>query len=77
LVDPVKKNNIDWYVTAVIMLIWARFFLFFLVVPSVSKMLLTLVAMIYDVQSFFMVMIAYLMMATQIFQTLFQDSNEN
>lgn len=49
LIDESTKNTIDWYVTAVIMLIWSRFFLFFLVVPSVSKMLLTLVAMIYDV----------------------------
>ena len=64
LVDEVKKNTIDWYVSIVIMLIWTRFFLFFLVVPSVSKMLLTLVAMVYDVKSFFMVMVAYLMAGT-------------
>ena len=64
LVDEVKKNTIDWYVTLVIMLIWSRMFIFFLVVPSVSKMLLTLIAMIYDVQSFFMVMVAYLLMGT-------------
>jgi len=67
LVNEEKKNTLDWLVSFVIMLIWSRFFLFFLVVPSVSKMLLTLVAMIYDVQSFFMVMAAYLLMGTQIF----------
>ena len=49
LIDEKKKNTLDWYVTIVVMLIWSRFFLFFLVVPSVSKMLLTLIAMLYDV----------------------------
>ena len=57
------------------MLLWARPFMLFLVVPSVSKMLLTLVAMLYDVRYFTILMSCYLVIVTQIFSTLFQDIN--
>ena len=33
IIDPVTKNNLDWYVAAVIMLAEMRVFTLFLVVP--------------------------------------------
>lgn len=77
LMNTTPKNKLDWVVALVKMLLQMRLFVLFLVVPSVSKMLLTLIEMLKDVKSFFILMIAYIVACAQIFQTLFQDVNEN
>jgi hypothetical protein len=47
----------------------SRYFIFQLVVPSVSKMMLTLFSMLSDVMPFNFVMVVYIVMATQLFST--------
>ena len=47
--DQNIKSKIDWLVSIVIMLAYLRLFILFLVIPSVSRMLLTLAAMLKDV----------------------------
>jgi hypothetical protein len=49
LLNVEKKNKLDWEVAIVKMLLQMRLFVLFLVVPSVSKMLLTLIEMLKDV----------------------------
>ena len=77
LLDERLKDYIDALVSIVFIVILARPFMLFLVVPSVSKMLLTLVAMLSAVGGFGTLQICYLIMSTQIFSTLYQDINEN
>lgn len=71
MLDKSQKDIIDYMVATVFVIILVRPFLLFLVVPSVSKMLLTLVAMLYAVRGFGLLQICYLGMSTQIFSTLF------
>jgi len=65
------KDMVDYLVALVISLTWFRLFMFFLVVPGVSNMLLTLVKMLVDVLPFGFIMICYLTFATQFFSTLY------
>ena len=75
--DTNIKSKIDWLVSIVIMLAYLRLFILFLVIPSVSRMLLTLAAMLKDVTEFFALMLCYLFFSMQVFQTLYQDKNSN
>ena len=74
--DTNIKSKIDWLVSIVIMLAYLRLFILFLVIPSVSRMLLTLAAMLKDVKFFFILMLCYNFFSMQVFQTLFYDNNE-
>lgn len=67
------KDNVDILVTIVIVLGMYRFFILFLVVESISKMLLTLKVMVADVWPFMVIMLAYYLFGTQTFSTLYQD----
>ena len=73
--DPGRKNIINYMVAAVIALALGRFFILQLVVPSVSKMLLTLVSMLVDVKGFAILMLLYCLIMIQIFSTMYQDTN--
>ena len=46
MMDENQKNYIDYLVAFVLTLAWSRFFFLFLVVPSISKMILTLFTML-------------------------------
>lgn len=69
ILDNEKKDTLDIMVVTVLMLNWSRFFVLFLVIPSVSKMLLTLISMLVDVGPFTLIMICYMIFASQVFQT--------
>ena len=71
MMDPNMKNIINYMVAAVIALALGRFFILQLVVPSVSKMLLTLVSMLVDVKGFAILMLLYCLIMTQIFSTMY------
>lgn len=75
--NDAKKNNIDYAVALLLVLALGRFFILFLVVPSISKMLLTLVYMMIDVGPFLFIMICYLMFSTLLFSCLYQDNNQD
>ena len=77
LMDDEKKDTIDYMVAAVLVLVWARLYMLFLVIPSISKMILTLGAMLLDVRPFMILISCYLIFSTQLFSTLFQDINED
>ena len=73
--DKSRKNIINYMVAAVIVLALGRFFILQLVVPSVSKMLLTLVSMLVDVKGFGVIMLLYMLIMVQVFSTMYQDTN--
>jgi len=70
---PGDKDNVDLLMTIVIALGMCRFFMLFFVVESISKMLLTLKVMVADVWPFMVIMLAYYLIGTQTFSTLYQD----
>ena len=71
-----KKNNVDYMVALLLVLALIRFFILFLAVESVSKMLLTLIYMMIDVGTFLFIMICYLAFSTLLFSALYQDTNQ-
>lgn len=54
--DLNKKQTIDYYVAVVVVVSWLRFFSYFLVVRSISKLLMTLLKMFIDTISFVFLM---------------------
>ena len=54
---------------------WLRFFVYFLVVRNVSKLILTLIAMIGDTVSFMFIVCCFILIMASIFTTLYQDTN--
>lgn len=54
--DQTRKQNIDYYVAVVVVVSWLRFFAYFLVVRSISKLLMTLLKMFIDTISFVFLM---------------------
>jgi branched-subunit amino acid transport protein AzlD len=76
MMNEKQKDFIDYLVALVFGLSWIRFFQYFLIIPSISKMILTLISMLIDVNPFLSLMIIYLMFSTQFFSTMFQDINE-
>ena len=50
---------------------WTRFYMFFLMISELSKMLLTFIAMVIDTIAFMFLVIAYLIIVSAIFTTMF------
>ena len=58
-----------------IFLQWLRFYMFFLMLSELSKMILTFIAMVVDTLPFLLLVIIYLVVTAAIFTTVFQDVN--
>lgn len=72
--SPEYKDYLDYYMVLVMVISWARFFFYFLLEKSISKLLLTLVEMVGDTLSFLLLMGCYILVQASIFTTLFQDT---
>jgi len=53
--DTKKKDYVDYFVLLVLLASWVRFFSFFLIIRDISKLLLTLVAMVTDTLAFIVI----------------------
>lgn len=73
--QPKTKDLIDYFMILVLCISWLRFFSYFLVVRSISKLLLTLIAMIGDTISFLFLVSCFILIMASIFTTLYQDTN--
>jgi hypothetical protein len=71
-----KKETLDYYVIAVVIVSWMRFFGYFLVIRNISKLLSTLIKMVYDGLSFILIVSSYLLLMSTVYTTLFGDSME-
>lgn len=71
ILDTAKKQTLDYYVIAVVIVSWLRFFGYFLVIRAISKLLSTLIKMIFDAVSFILIVSSYLLLMATIFTTLF------
>jgi len=70
-----KKDYIDYFVLLVLAITWIRFFSYFLVIRDISKLLLTLVAMVTDTLAFILIFACFLIIMSSVFTTLYQDYN--
>ena len=75
LLDSSTKSIVDYFMIFVLGISWLRFFVYFLVVRSISKLLLTLVAMIWDTISFMFIVCCFILIMASVFTTLYQDVN--
>lgn len=75
--DSKYKYNLDYLMIAVLIISWLRFFIYFLIVREISKMLLTIYEMLADTLSFVFIVICYLLIIASVFTTLYQDVNPN
>ena len=71
ILDTAKKQTLDYYVIAVVIVSWLRFFGYFLVIRTISKLINTLIKMIIDAISFILIVSSYLLLMATIFTTLF------
>jgi len=73
--QPKMKDLIDYFMLLVLCVSWLRFFSYFLVVRSISKLLLTLIEMIGDTVSFLFIVSCFILIMSSIFATLYQDNH--
>lgn len=71
-----SKDQVDLMVCVVVAFMWIRLFYFMFYSKEVSIMLITLLAMLWDVMEFLFIMVVYIIMATLFLQTLYQDRNK-
>lgn len=67
------KDFLDYITLTLILLQWTRFYMFFLMISELSKMMLTFIAMVADTIAFMFIVIAYLIIVSAMFTTIFQD----
>lgn len=70
----VDKEIIDYFMVLVLVVTWLRFFVYFLVVRKISKLILTLVAMIGDTLSFLFLVCCFILITASVFTTLYQEA---
>ena len=64
LMNEYEKDLLDWVVAVVFVFIWLKPVVLFYVVPSISKMLQTLIFMLKDVIPFLIIMLIYVIALT-------------
>jgi hypothetical protein len=69
--DPFIKDSLDYFMIFVLAISWIRFFIYFLVIRNLSKLLLTLVEMVEDTISFIFIVTCFLIIMSSIFTTLY------
>jgi hypothetical protein len=69
--NPKMKDLIDYFMLLVLTVSWLRFFSYYLVVRSISKLLLTLIEMIGDTLSFLFIVSCFILIMSSIFATLY------
>jgi len=74
-IEPMYKDRIDYYMIMVLCVAWIRFFAYFLAIRNISKLILTLLAMVADTLSFLFIMACFILIMASIFTTLYQDNN--
>ncbi len=71
LIDQSKKDYLDYFMCIVLVVSWLRFFIYFLVVRSISRLMLTLYAMVGDTLSFLFLSACYVAIMASLMTTLY------
>ena len=73
IMDRNKKDIYNWIQVIAVFVSWIRFLSFFLVMKSISLLIMTLAKMIIQAMPFFIMVIAYIQLMIPVFQILLQD----
>ena len=71
MITKSTKDMLDYITLILILLQWTRFYMFFLMISELSKMILTFIAMVKESLAFMFLLLAYLIIASAIFTTIF------
>lgn len=71
LLNPATKELFNWIQVFAVIVTWARFFTFFLVIQSVSILIMTLLQMIVKAMTFLALTMSYIYLMIPVFQILF------
>jgi len=71
LLDPYYRDLVNDFMILVLLVSWMRFFTYFLVIKTISKLILTLIHMILDTISFMFIICCCILILTSVFTTLF------
>lgn len=77
IIDPLQKQKLDYYVIAVVVVSWFRFFGYFLMIRSISKLVMTLIKILYETLNFIFIVICWLLLMATVFTMLFQYPDPN
>ena len=69
--NPLDKDLIDYSIIIIMGMAWLRFFMYFLVLKPVSKVIFTLFRMVQNILSFMFVFMCYIVMASILFTMVF------
>eukprot|EP00347_Sterkiella_histriomuscorum_P007582 403348366 len=72
--DQQQKWTLDYYMNAILIISWLRYFSYFMIISPIAKVTLTLFKMLFETISFFIIAICYLCLMTTIFIMLFKDA---
>ena len=75
--DEGKKEIFNWIQVFAVCVSWFRFFSFFLVLQSISILLMTLIQMLVKALTFVSLTVSYIIVMVPIFQIRFQDNTVN
>jgi hypothetical protein len=75
ILNESTKRFFDYYMIVVLIISWLRFFSYFLVINTISKVTLTLFMMLKEAMIFMLILGCYLVLMTTMFATLFRDAN--
>ncbi|CDW71841.1 UNKNOWN [Stylonychia lemnae] len=75
ILDQNQKKTLDYYVIIVILLSWTRFFMYFLVVKPISKLLMILIRVVLNTMTFNFIMFSIVIINVSIFQLYFQETS--
>lgn len=73
LLNPATKDIFNVIQVMAVCVSWGRFLSFFLVIESISKLILTLLKMIVEAMAFIAMLICYIFLMIPIFQIMFQE----
>ena len=77
IIDPLQKQNLDYYVIAVVVVSWFRFFGYFLMIRNISKLVMTLIKILYETLYFIFIVVCWLLLMATVFTMLFQYPDPN
>jgi len=75
ILNSSQKRTLDYYVILVVIFSWIRFFSYFLVVKSISRLMMTLIQMILAAMSFLFIFTCFMVISASMFTTLFQETS--
>lgn len=73
IMDVTYKTHLNYYMNVVIVMSWARYFSYFMILNTISKLTIILFKMLYELIPLLVIYLAYQLMMAFVFMTMFRD----